>query len=468
MYCSACQRELQYSIERRNLPMDVVKTKIKRVDDRVMKKAQELRIWLVGSLIILLFIKAERRPGIVALKEEFHKGYTSLGISGVQMAYVGNFESIGSPAQIENQEDFFDEMHRSWMALNPRDMSRADLLDYQIIGYEIGLNKERLILEKKWERNTPLDGSKSICNVPNGKLWYSYLLKRWVDREVTPDELFDFGRSEIDKVKANMRRLQETSGLSKRAFDKHLKTDQFFIEDPQEVQMAFEEVKKRVARQAPKMFPYVDRIPEVAISRGTNPALAHVPAYYSNNTFYYNLFDKPFNRRQLGWFYAHEAIPGHHYQGALNRIVERSEIQELFWYPGFVEGWGAYVEYLGEDLDAYSNMYDEYGKWEWDLIRSVRVCLDIGINYRGWSDDKALAFWNKHIEDQEDIAKREIARMKRWPAQVITYKYGAAALLSLLEKAKEQQDFDFKRFHETILAHGDIPISILLKQHSQL
>ena len=130
--------------------MDVVKTKIKRVDDRVMKKAQELRIWLVGSLILLLFIKAERRPGIVALKEEFYKGYTSLDISGVQMAYVGNFESIGSPAQIENQEDFFDEMHRSWKALNPQDMSSANLLDYQIIGYEIALNKERLILEKKW------------------------------------------------------------------------------------------------------------------------------------------------------------------------------------------------------------------------------------------------------------------------------------------------------------------------------
>lgn len=416
----------------------------------------------------MVFIQADRISGFSALKEDFYDGYTSLSIPGLQIDYVENLGSIRSISQVERQEQFFDQMLERWKAIDSEELSETDLLDYRIIGYEIAVNRERLALEKKWDPKSPLDANKSIYSVPNGKDWYSYLLKRWVDKDVTPNKLFEFGESEIKKVKANMRQIQIASGLSEVAFAEYLKDDRFLITDPEKVQRAFEEVKKRVAKQAPKMFPYVDRIPEVAIAKGANPALAHAPAYYSNNTFYYNLFDEPFNSRQLGWFYAHEAIPGHHYQGSLNDVVKRSEIQELFWYAGFVEGWGAYVEHLGNELDAYTDIYDQYGKWEWDLIRSVRVCLDIGINYRGWSDEKALAFWNNHIEEQEDIARREIARMKRWPAQVITYKYGEAALLLLLEQAKEREDFDFKDFHKRILRHGDIPISILLAQLNEV
>ncbi len=430
-------------------------------------KLQNLKLYLITSLILSLFIQADSRSGFSALKEDFYNGYTRLSIPAFQIDYTSNLESIRSKTQLEKQQQFFDQMLVRLKSIDPKELPDEDLLDYQIMSYEIALNQQRLSLEKKWDPKTPLDGNKSIYSTPNGKDWYSYLLKKWVDRSVTPQELFEFGVSEIKKVKANMQRIQLSTGLSKDAFETYLNVDRFLITEPEKVQTAFEEVKKKVAKLAPKMFPYLDRIPDVAIDRGSNPALAHAPAYYSNNTFYYNLFDKPFNRRQLGWFYVHEAIPGHHYQGSLNRIVKRSEIQELFWYPGFLEGWGAYVEHLGEELDAYTDMYDEYGKWEWDLIRSVRVCLDIGINYRGWSDEKALAFWNAHIEDQEDIAKREIARMKRWPAQVITYKYGEAALLSLLENAKKQEGFNFKDFHKRMLQHGDIPISILLARENQ-
>jgi uncharacterized protein (DUF885 family) len=430
-------------------------------------KLQFIKSVIIAGLILLVFIQADRNSAFSALKEDFHKGYLSLGIPELRIDYAANLRSIKSATELVEQERFFEHIHSRWMAIDVQNLYGADLLDHQIMGYEITLNKERLALESKWDPKTTLDANKSIYSIPNGKEWYAYLLKKWVDLSVTPEELYEFGASEIKKVKANMRQIQLASGLSEDAFETYLKGDRFLITDPEKVQRAFEEVKKRVARKAPQLFPYLDRIPDVVIDRGSNAALAHAPAYYNNNTFYYNLFDKPFNSRQLGWFYAHEAIPGHHYQSALNRVVKRSEIQELFWYPGFVEGWGAYVEHLGEELDAYTDIYDQYGKWEWDLIRSVRVCLDIGINYRGWSDEKALAFWSSHIKDQEDIANREISRMKRWPAQVITYKFGEAAILSMRDKAKEQEGFSLKDFHRGILQHGDIPISILLDRQDR-
>ncbi len=406
-------------------------------------------------------INSSQNSDFNLLREDFYNGYNALELPGLQVNYVDVLNNIQTKSQIEKQSIFFSSMNDRWSDLNPNMLNEQELLDYRIIGYEISLNLERISLERKWDNSINISNKKSIYSVPFGKDWYTYLLKRWVDISVKPNELFEFGLKEIHNVKLNMDRLQQKSGFSGVDFEKYLESDHFLIHEPNEVKEGFTKMKNIVKDNASNMFPYLTQIPNVNIEKGTNEDLAHVPAYYNNNTFYYNLFDEPFNKRQIGWFYVHEAIPGHHYQSSINTLVNRSDIQNLFWYPGFAEGWGAYVEHLGKELGVYKTIYDEYGKWEWDLIRSVRVCLDIGINYKGWSDKKALAFWNQHIIDKEEIAKREISRMKRWPAQVITYKYGEAVFLSLLKEAKNKPGFNYKKFHERVLEYGDVPISLL-------
>jgi len=135
-------------------------------------------------------------------------------------------------------------------------------------------------------------------------------------------------------------------------------------------------------------------------------------------------------------------------------------VQQLFFYPGFEEGWAAYTEELGKDLGVYKTPYDELGKWEWDIVRSVRIPLDVGINYYGWTDSKALAFWKQHIKNQDNIAVREIARVKNWPAQAVTYKYGTWQIMQwkqVLQK-KQGNKFDIKTFHDRILNFGSLPI----------
>jgi uncharacterized protein (DUF885 family) len=422
-----------------------------------------LKISLLLLLLGLIFLNGSRKSNFGSLRYDFYNGYTAFNLPGLQVNYTDVLNNIRSKDKIEQQRMFFSKMKSRWVKIDINNLSEKELLDYRIIGYEIDLNLTRINLEYKWDSKIKTDETKSIYSVPNGTKWYAYLLKRWVDKTVTPKELYDFGLSEIQQVKSNMRQLQKASGLTKNQFEQYLESDDFLINKPSEVQESFEIARNIVKKKATEMFPYIDKIPEINIEKGTNQNLSHVPAYYNNNTFYYNLFDEPFNNRQIGWFYVHEAIPGHHYQSSVNQIVNRSRIQNLFWYAGFVEGWGAYVEHLGNELGVYKTLYDEYGKWEWDLIRSVRVCMDIGINYKGWSDKQALEFWETHIQDQEAIALREIGRMKRWPAQVITYKYGAAVFLSLLKEAKKKADFNYIDFHQRILKHGDIPMSLVLQ-----
>ncbi|WP_298264006.1 DUF885 family protein [uncultured Lutibacter sp.] len=395
------------------------------------------------------------------LQKLFVKEYTALEIPNLQINYVQNLNSIKNKMDIEKQEKFFLKIKKNLKQVPFQNLTEYEKLDYQIMKYETVLNLERIALEKQWDTSIKLDDNKSIYTIKNGKKWYAYLLKRWVNANVNPDDIFQFGLREIEFVKTQMTQLQKKSGHHKINFDKFLKDSSFFYFKVSDIQKAFEKTKLLVNKKADTLFPYINKVQDVKIKKGNNPSLTQVPAYYNNGTFFYNYFDKPFNKRQIDWIYIHEAIPGHHYQLMINNLIHRTEIQALFWYPGFAEGWGAYVEFLGKELGAYKTIYDEYGKWEWDLIRSVRVALDVGINYYGWSDIKAQNFWKKYIINKDDIGLREIERMKRWPAQVVTYKYGANIFLNKLDKAKKENEFSYKSFHKHLLKYGDIPLELL-------
>ncbi len=416
------------------------------------------------SVVILLLVSqllCSQNKSFEAVRKDFIKNYIALQIPYHQANYVQNLKSIKPIENIIQQEVFFKTVAKQLTNVDVKNLNEYQQLDYHIMNYEVALNLERISLEKQWDDTTELDDKKSIYTIENGKNWYAYLLKKWVDVTVTPDAMFQFGLGEIEKVKSNMKDLQVRSGFSEQAFQEYLNHASFFLHNVEDIQQAFENTKREVAKNATNFFPYIDSIPDVNIAQGTNESLSQVPAYYNNSTFYFNYLDKPFNKRQLDWIYIHEGIPGHHYQIMVNAIIKRTDIQQLFWYSGFVEGWGAYVEHFGKELGVYKTIYDEYGKWEWDLIRSVRVILDVGINYYGWSDEKAISFWKAHIVDQDAIGWREINRMKRWPAQVITYKYGSDVFLKFLDEAKKKEDFEYIKFHNELLKYGDIPISLL-------
>jgi uncharacterized protein (DUF885 family) len=325
------------------------------------------------------------------------------------------------------------------------------------------LNLEKLSLEKRWiSKKISVIPTNNFHDIPDDSAWYVYFLKKWIGADVNPDELYLNGLEEIERVKQNIENIRLQTGMDSIQFYSHLNDSSFFITNELQVQQAFENTKNIILGNLNNLF-FAHSVPDVNIQKGTNKELAQTPGYYSDNTFYFNYFNKPYNKRQISWLFIHEAVPGHHYESSVSARVNRSAVQQLFNYPGFSEGWASYTEELGKDLGVYQTVYDELGKWEWDLVRSVRVPLDIGINYYGWTGEKALAFWKRYIAGQDDIAMREISRMRRWPAQVITYKYGAAQIVKWrkLMEAKQGDKFDIKEFHKKVLEHGPLPFFLV-------
>ena len=398
----------------------------------------------------------------------FVKDFERLHIADLQIHYRDNLELIQSKRNVTKQGNMFRIYKNLLESIDKETLSRGEQLDYALVSYEINLHLERISLEKKWLEIKPKRiSTEGLQNVPMGKEWYAYFLKKWVDAEVTPDALFQFGLSEIERAKTAMKAIEKASGLDSLEYQEYINSDRFFYNDVATIQKSFEEFKKELLPKLVGAFPKVAELPDVYIERGKNNAYAQVPAYYNEirSTFYYNFFDAPFNKRQVAWIYMHEAVPGHHYQIKFEDQLEKSAIRNLFSYNGYREGWAAYVEELGNYFNTYKTKYDELGKWEWDIIRSVRVAMDVGLNYYDWSDEKALKFWQQHITGQDDIAQREIARMKRWPAQVITYKYGANKILQwkaqLEATLPEEKEFPWLAFHTKILQNGALPFSVM-------
>jgi uncharacterized protein (DUF885 family) len=383
-----------------------------------------------------------------------------LHIPDLELSYVAGLQHIQPADSIQKQFAFFRSVQSQLPSYKIEALNPSQKTDYELMKYETKLNLERLGLEQKWLKNPrgkiSTDG---IITVPNGRAWYAYLLKRWVSDDVTPDQIYQFGLGEVKRVQDHIEEVRKQTGLNEDAFYRHLDDPSFLISDPQQVQQAFEHTRRVVYSNIHLLFSDTI-IPPLKIQRGESKQLAQTPGYYDGNTFYYNLFDKPYNKRQVDWLFIHEAVPGHHYQSSIAAATKVSPVQQLFFYYGFVEGWGAYAEELGKQLGVYKTPYDELGKWQWDIVRSVRVPLNVGLNYYGWTDHQALDFWKQNIRGQDDIAMREIARVRRWPAQAVTYKYGALQILQWKKELQKKQgsNFNIRDFHNRILNHGVLPL----------
>ena len=398
------------------------------------------------------------------ITSSFIEDYESLDLRYFRIDYVDNLNLIRSRDSILTQEQIFTKWADKLKTIDVKQLNKSNQLDFELMNYEIQMHQLRISLEKEWLTIKPdTIPTTGTSDLPFGKKWYRYILKKWVDASVSPEQMFEFGKQEIARVENSIKALQSKTGLDSLAFQKHINNPDFFYQTHDEVQAAYEEMRDIVAKNLSQNFPFLELVPQVNIQENTRPVIVPTPAFYrsSEGTFFYNRFDKPYNRRQIGWIYIHEAAPGHHYQIAIAKGLALSEIQQMFRYSGYREGWAAYVEEIGYNIGAYRDIYDELGKWEWDIIRSVRVVLDVGLNYYGWTDEEALLYWQEHISGQDDIALREINRMTKWPAQVITYKFGADTILKWRKHMEEKSNFNLKKFHRSLLEHGDVPFSIL-------
>ena len=132
----------------------------------------------------------------------------------------------------------------------------------------------------------------------------------------------------------------------------------------------------------------------------------------------------------------------------------------------FVEGWGLYAEYLGEEMGIYEDPYVYFGRLTEEMLRACRLVVDTGMHAKGWTRQQAIDFMAANTADDEADMKAEVDRYIAIPGQALAYKIGEIKLRQLrkMTEAALGSKFDIKKFHDFLMVMGNIPLGVLEKQ----
>ncbi|MFZ6876304.1 DUF885 domain-containing protein [Undibacterium sp. Di27W] len=402
--------------------------------------------------------------------DTYSKMYAELGLGAdLELSYVKHIESLLQHTDIARQHDAFDQLDQQLTALDKRSGNPCQQLQLQQIAFELELNQQKLALLDQYlalGKHAVLS-DKGLYESSLAKQWYAYLLKAWLTIDTTPETLMAMGHSELKKAIARYRELQVNMGYGGRdkEFAAYLDSAAFSYPDGTTPQADYEMRQSAVYQNLNKLFLPTSITPP-QIRKSELGASLLVDGYYEPNeaTFYFNKTKNRYSRRNIDWLLLHESTPGHHFQDRY--VLEQHGcligVPHSF-YSAYVEGWGAYVEEFGAQLGLFQTNADALGAVEWDMVRSIRVVLDVGINYFGWTEQQARDYWQSELPMLPTLAEREIARVHKWPVQAITYKQGAVMLRRLRSEAQVRlgSSFDIRAFHDHVLRNGPVPLSIL-------
>ncbi len=318
----------------------------------------------------------------------------------------------------------------------------------------------------------------SASSLPGGPAWYASRVKAHTTTSLTPDQIHAIGLKEVARIRARMDDVAAKAGYpSRAAFAQYLRTDpRFYAKTADELLAAASRQAKAIDGLMPRYFGLLPRLPYGVKAIPAAEAEGTTTAYYSPGapesgiagTYFVNtskLDQRPY--WELPALTAHEAVPGHHNQIALQQELPLPPFRKyLAGFTAYVEGWGLYTEYLGEEMGLYDTPEKMMGRLSYEMWRACRLVVDTGIHAKGWDKARAVAFMKDNSALTDANIDAEVNRYISWPGQALGYKLGEIRIRELRAQAEAAlgAKFDLRRFHDAVLAQGAVPLDILSEQ----
>jgi uncharacterized protein (DUF885 family) len=313
-------------------------------------------------------------------------------------------------------------------------------------------------------------------SLPNGKEYYQQQIKEYTTLDLSPKQINDIGWKEVKRIRAEMESIIKHVKFQGNfaEFLDFLRTDpQFYAKTAEDLLKEASFIAKKMDGKLPALFtklprqPYaVNPVPEqIAVNYTTGryvpaPLNSTRPGQYWVNT--YALDTRPlYNLEALT---VHEAVPGHHLQGALNAELENlPNFRRYNYISAFGEGWGLYCEKLAKEVGFYQDPYSEFGRLTYEMWRAMRLVVDTGMHAFGMSRDEAIKLMEENTALSKHNVRTEIDRYIGWPAQALSYKLGEIKIWELRTKAEKALgvNFDIRTFHDAVLSKGSVPLNVL-------
>ncbi|MFN2334991.1 MAG: DUF885 family protein [Wenzhouxiangellaceae bacterium] len=321
--------------------------------------------------------------------------------------------------------------------------------------------------------------SVGISAVPGGREYYRVLVRQHTTLDTTPEAVHQRGLDEVDRIRTEMQAVIAESGFqgSFAEFLDFLRTDkQFYANTEQQLLQHAAWIAKRADDQMPRFFGKLPRL-----SYGVRPVPEHMAPNYTTGRYWpgdmqnglaggYMVNTHLLHQRPLYSLPAltlHEAVPGHHHQGALAGELENvPDFRRDTYITAFGEGWALYTEHLGIEMGIYTTPYEHFGRLSYEMWRACRLVVDTGIHYFDWTRKQAEACLLENSALAPHNVRTEVARYISWPGQALAYKTGELLIRDLRRRAEDKlaEDFDLRAFHDQLLSDGAMPLSALEKK----
>ena len=322
----------------------------------------------------------------------------------------------------------------------------------------------------------------SVRRLPQGEQYYANSLHYITTTRLTADEIHRTGLDQMAELTARADVLLKAQGMTQGSVAQRvnaLGADPKYVypnTDAGKVELIGKLNEQMAAMQArlPSVF---GRLPKSGVEIKRVPPEIEAGAamgYYNSPSldgtrpgiYWINLKDTAdWPSWTLPTLTYHEAAPGHHLQISLQQENESAPLlMNLLGFSSYVEGWGLYAEQLADEMGAYENdPVGQIGYLQSLMFRSARLVVDTGIHSKGWSREQGIQYMMEAYGDQIGAATSEVERYCGWPGQACAYKVGHNEWVRLRDKAKAAlgDRFDIKGFHDTALAAGGVPLSVL-------
>lgn len=318
--------------------------------------------------------------------------------------------------------------------------------------------------------------SVTCTDAPLGRELYRALLREQTTLGVAPDEIHELGLSEVRRLEGEIEAVAAEAGFSGdvAGYRRFLAGAEFLVPSKEALRERAQVLCKRIDARIPAFFGRIPRmtygvetIPEAAAER-LPPAYAQPNPADRTGPGIFQVTSLP--SRLLTWLLPaltlHEAWPGHLMHLALLQEAEHLPVfrrHGALRYLVCLEGWALYCEGLGEEMGLYGTPHERYGRLEGETWRALRLVVDTGIHWYGWSRERAVGEMARHLALPLPTIEAEVDRYIAWPGQALVYQLGNLVFREVRRRAEGRlgERFRIRAFHDALMAAGPVTLPVL-------
>jgi len=316
---------------------------------------------------------------------------------------------------------------------------------------------------------------------PHGDDYYRWALKASTTTTMSPEEVHRMGLQQVADLHSRMDPILRAAGYTSGSVGERMKQ---LAKDPRykfsegdkgraEIMAFIQERLRLIRAQLPRAFHTMVK-GNLEVRRLPPAEEPGAPGAYGGagsidgkipGKFWINLLTTDLHRKyDLPDLAAHEAIPGHVWQGEYANKLPLIRTQLAF--NAYSEGWALYAEQLVDELGVYDDFPEaRLGYLQSLAFRAARLVVDTGLHAKRWSRQQGVDYFvNVNGSNPGEVAS-EVDRYCSWPGQACGYKVGHTTIVRERDKAKAALGlkFDLRYFDDAVVLGGNVPMDVLAR-----